>query len=303
MLNKKVLFLLVGILLISNILSADILTPDQNAIKSIGVNDSSFNFLNFFRNIVSQEYTIVGQARSCDTTRPAKTLSYSYGDLMTIKSSSYCSNNYGLLDMFDKKYNEYGEFKGSMNLYCGDSDGCLVEVYCCPHAECSSDSNCESWVGTGSECETKRAVDPYLPLLDSSLNPITSFKYCTSSCTGDSISCWHINSGVCESRTYDCSYGTYPDCPSSYPYTSLSKCTAALPVDTCGDGICQATETTTSCASDCKSLAVCASGADTNSDGIVSRDELGTYLLGWISGTNSRINLGQAIEEWAGISC
>lgn len=43
----------------------------------------------------------------------------------------------------------------------------------------------------------------------------------------------------------------------------------------------------------------CASGADTNSDGVVSIAELRVYGDGWIAGTKTRDALGKAIMDWA----
>ncbi len=44
----------------------------------------------------------------------------------------------------------------------------------------------------------------------------------------------------------------------------------------------------------------CASGADTNSDGTVSREELGVVINAWISNSVTRDKLGQAIMDWSG---
>lgn len=45
---------------------------------------------------------------------------------------------------------------------------------------------------------------------------------------------------------------------------------------------------------------VCQSGADSNSDGIVSREELATYIDEWVNGQISRTTLGNSIMEWIG---
>ncbi|MBU0959118.1 MAG: hypothetical protein KKB31_04190 [Nanoarchaeota archaeon] len=44
----------------------------------------------------------------------------------------------------------------------------------------------------------------------------------------------------------------------------------------------------------------CNTDADTNCDGIVSRDELGNFITKWISGAVTRDKLGEAIVAWMG---
>ena len=43
----------------------------------------------------------------------------------------------------------------------------------------------------------------------------------------------------------------------------------------------------------------CNTNADTDCNGIVSRDELGTIINNWVSGTATRDDLGKAITAWA----
>ena len=45
----------------------------------------------------------------------------------------------------------------------------------------------------------------------------------------------------------------------------------------------------------------CASGVDTNSNGIVERTELSTSISGWVAGSVTRDKLGQAIMDWANL--
>jgi len=208
--------------------------------EEIILNVEGFNFISWFRHTFGlQDYSIIGQNRKCDEyVRTGNTLYFDKGDRIYIEASDYCSPGYGLIDIFDGIWNPLIEFKDSVpGLNCYDDDGCIAEVYCCPNDECTSDSQCESWEGSGSECiviDPANNVDPLIDYWDN------QYSYCTdiSECTGPDITCWREESGVCVSRTYECWYGTYPNCPTTYHYTSKSECEADIeeepPVITCG---------------------------------------------------------------------
>lgn len=201
-----------------------------SAVEIPTVSSDGFNFISWFKHTFNiQDFTIVGQDRHCDVyVRTGNTLYFDKGDLMEVDASDG-GCNYALIDVFNGNWNEIGEWKNEFKAYCGGTNGCIVEIYCCPHPECSSDSQCRSWEGTGSECKRKYEVDPHMPLMDENHNIITSYKYCTAQCTGPDITCWRIEQGSCVSRTYNCGYETYPYCPTTWPYTSKSECEADLP--------------------------------------------------------------------------
>ena len=50
----------------------------------------------------------------------------------------------------------------------------------------------------------------------------------------------------------------------------------------------------------CVDIQQCNTNADTNCDGIVSRDELGEYIVDWVNGQITRTELGNAIQAWSG---
>ena len=198
-----------------------------------------FSFSSWFKHTFNiGTFTIVGQNQNCDvyckphpSATRGTTLYFNNGDLMNVDASDYCQ--YGLIDVYlggPTNFWSYPwrEFRDEFSAWCGSSRGCTVEVYCCNHPECSSDSQCESWKGEGSRCVTKYEVDPYMPLSDSQHNTIDHFNYCTDACTGPPITCWRISGDTCESRTYTCGYETYPNCPLTYPYTSQAECEADI---------------------------------------------------------------------------
>ncbi len=200
-------------------------------------------------------FTIVGQDVGASVNAD-ETWEVQPGTVFNRDADTYCSSGHGLFNVFVDNYVPRFEMKDFAYFNCGSqNDRCLVELYCMPHDFCSSDSQCESWVGSGSECNTKNAVDPYMPLIDASTgNNINSYTYCTSSCTGSDMNCWRIIGSQCEKRTYGCGYETYPNCPSSYSYTSLGECENDLPSN--GNGVC-----TTNW--DCTSWSECISGQQT----------------------------------------
>jgi hypothetical protein len=191
--------------------------------------NAPLNFNSWFKHTFGiQDFSVCGQDRNCDV-YAKKTLTFTPTStnkniLMDINVDSYCSSGYGLIDLFENDFaHPVYEFKDEMRYYCSSVSKCIVEVYCCPHGECSSDSNCESWEGSGSECKTSYKDDPYIEY------EFSSYKYCTPKCSGSDITCWGDREGTCVSRTYDCGYETYPNCPTSYSYTSKSSCESSLP--------------------------------------------------------------------------
>ncbi|MFA6073986.1 MAG: hypothetical protein WC758_07765 [Candidatus Woesearchaeota archaeon] len=271
------ILVLISLLLISGVCAYSVtsngVTTEVNA-----PSDNLFtDIVNWFKNLFGtsvEDFTIVGQDRHCDTyVKEGNTQYFNYNVLMNVNTIDYCSQSYGLIDVYDKKWNKKGEYKNSINFNCDDSDGCIVEIYCCPHPECTSNSNCESWIGTGSKCITKNEVDSLLPLKDNNQNIISSYKYCTPKCSGTSINCWRLESGVCNKRTYDCSYSTYPNCPTTYPFTTEASCKNTIPVNPpvtppveppiagCGDSVCTTGERMgapfgTICNQDCENVAL-----------------------------------------------
>lgn len=149
----------------------------QNEIPT--VSSEGFSLISWFKHTFNiQDFTIVGQDRDCDVFA-RKTFYFDRGGLMDV-SAADAGCSYALINVFNQNWDEIGEWKDDFKAYCG-STGCIVEIYCCPHPECSSDSQCENWEGIGSDCKTNYEVDPYMPLLDEFHDPITSYKYCTSS--------------------------------------------------------------------------------------------------------------------------
>ena len=209
--HNKILFLITLVLLIVGTVSA--VTTEETTINVEG-----FDLISWFRHTFGiQEFSIVGDYRQCNR-YPFKTLEFNKGAFMSESANSYCSSDHGLLDVFDKNWNTIGEWKDDIGLYCGDNDGCIVEVYCCPHKECFRDWECEDWYGSGSDCKTKVADDVNIDYKSGS-----TFNYCTEP-SGVQVTCWYKANGDCASRTY---IGDTV-CPATYMgktlYDSRSEC-------------------------------------------------------------------------------
>lgn len=199
-----------------------------SASETTTIDVDGFNFISWFKNTFNiNSFSVVGDFRQCSN-NAVKTIYFDYDDSMTsqIKASNWCSPPYSLVDIFDQNWNTIGEWKNSPSLRCGDRDGCIAEIYCCPRDECSSNNDCPS----GSLCKTKQANDPNIIYRDGS-----NFRYCSDPV---SVDCWYnpVGSNSCSIRTY---LGQ-EDCPSTYIgrelYESKSNCINNIDVAECSSG-------------------------------------------------------------------
>lgn len=169
---------------------------------------------------------------------------------------------------------DYVEFR------CGTyNTRCEVELYCMPYDYPPTDSICNSWksgyekVSNYDKPDDAYIQDPIMPLYDfGNQVQILEYFYCAApqSCEEQSkpdINCYGKNGqGGCDHRIYDCTYTTYPSCPTTYPYTSLGACTGAITtldktcaqngghwfypaVQTCSGSLIPSKDTTTNCCS------------------------------------------------------
>jgi len=153
----------------------------------------------------------------------------------TSTTRNYCGGNSGLWNVFASDTPNSGigiprfEMIDEVEFRCSSAE-CQVQLYCMPYVYPPTESSCDSWGATKGysagqvSLDTKSAVDSYMPLKDIDGNSLSSYKYCKVICTGEPITCWRIEGSSCSSRTYDCSYETYPNCPDTYPYNSESEC-------------------------------------------------------------------------------
>jgi len=214
----------------------------------------------------TQEFSIVGVDRKCSSTAFSGLQNefkgywtVQPGTIFELDGVTVCASGNSFIDIY--RQNTLGgnwipafEHEDWTYFNCLD-DGkhqCIVEVYCCPDHGCNTDADC----GSGKECITEFDTDPYIPLRDPSTGAyLDSYNYCgeIQGCTGSDISCWRIGgSNQCESSSFPCDYPGYPNCPSTWPYTSLSQCESNIGVqEFCGDGICNNGETCATCPGDC----------------------------------------------------
>lgn len=211
----------------------------------IVVEEKGFNLISWIKGTFGlSTFSIVGDSRQCDN-YPSKTLYYSYDELMMVSGSTGtnwpCPSENGLIDVFDGKWNPFGEWNQDFIAYCGDADGCIVEVYCCPHPECTSDSQCISWYGTGSECIISNADDPQIDYMEGSALKST-FNYCSLP-SEEEITCYYYPDygSSCLTRTY---IGE-SECPSTYYgyvlYSSKSECENMIDSCSAGETKCEGT--------------------------------------------------------------
>lgn len=239
--KKYIKLFVIGIFLILLVGTLGIVSSQEQTTLDI---DKGFNIKTWFQKTFGiQTYSIVGDYRQC-ARYPGVTLYIDYRGTIP-KASTYYTNS--LTDVFDQQWNALGEWKDSPDLGCDDRDGCIAEYYQCPYPECTSDSKCSSWYGSGSECKTHKANDPNIEYQSGS-----SFKYCTEP-SGLGITCYYYSSGnSCSTRTY---MGDIT-CPATYMgyklYSSRSACEATIPVTpTCSDGIQNQGETGVDCGGPC----------------------------------------------------
>jgi len=199
---------------------------------------------NFFDKLLrlfsESSFTIVGQDNHASVNpdetwyiNPSATFSKTKS-----QTNSLCNGNSGFYNVFarlpnDNTWYERFELIDDITVSCVSSNqDCIIELYCMPYDYPPSNTDCNSWE-SGSQSATKTATDPLMPLLDFYGDPINTYTYCTEGCTGNPITCWRVNGDECQSRQYSCGYETYPNCPTSWSYTSRTTCEDNIPSEDC----------------------------------------------------------------------
>jgi len=332
--NKILLFvgflaLFLSILLI-NIISAQeiVITPDNG-----------FNLISWFTHIFGiQKFSVVGDSQTCGNNGNPN-YAWSVGSnqnfmtgtvLSGSRPSSIPSNS--LIDIFTNGWTPFIEQKSINSPYntCGTGP-CNIQIYTCPHPECSGDSNCQSWIGTYSICKTASCTSWGVGY-KCTANGITegnipyytsSFKYCTNNV---GVTCYYYaGSGTsCTPRVYS----GVTSCPSSYQgqtlYSSKSTCESNIPPPSCEtmsgtSGRCDSNSITDKkcvgnlvyvCSdygtagkcwtnmADCSlSGKICENGECKST--CISLIQLRTYADQWINNQIDRNTLGNYIQNWA----
>jgi hypothetical protein len=223
-------------------------------------------------------FSIVGDARGCGsgTNRIANKVLDLYTSDLTVSCSQYGYSNC-LIDVFASNSNyDYGEALAEapidVNLGASSPRYWKVELYSCPHPECTSNSQCVNWYGSGSTCESSNQEDSRIPYIGD-----LPWKYCSGGNDLETVDCWFVNSNnVCEKRTYS----GQSSCPATYQgfplYSSNSDCQQEIPIIIGpGDGLANGANCNQD--SDCSSnfcdprglfeQAICATRDDGNGDG------------------------------------
>jgi hypothetical protein len=276
---KKII--LIGIILL---LSVNIVFAQQYS-STFTINGQQDNFIllspldQFFMNLFSigTSFTIVGDARQCGAgdgepnmdNIQVHTIAGTSAD--SVKCSMAGCNNC-LIDVWYS--NENGdklsikkEYKDRFQITTQSEEWFTAQIYCCPHPECSDDSDCEDWYGTGSECIRHTEQDSRMQYA------LSSWKACST--VSSNYDCWFVNeANSCEKRTYSFTSG---DCPYSYSgnilYDSLDECNNHKYI--CGNNVCESVkgETNGNCPNDCQT-----SGGGATSCTQVTTDDSGKSI-------------------------
>lgn len=232
------------------------------------------------------KFSVVGDAQKCGEDgvgNPTWELAVSGGDTLTVNTANECPSGHGLIDVFvGNSWVPWLEFKDTVSVLCSSGNTqCNAQIYCCPHPEPTSTSQCQQWngqystiktascsswdpsgpSGPGYKCVTDYGTENSIPY------DFPSFKYCTESTSFDCY--YYSGSGSsCTKKSYPSSYGS---CSQIYSYqgallySSRSACESNIEEQpSCGDGVCNNGETCSSCLTDCGS---CNDGGNGNGEG------------------------------------
>lgn len=209
--KKTFVFILLGILLLSSLsfVKADI--------QQVTSGDAPFSLSSWLKHNlgIGVEYSIVGDARSCDDYPERDWNNLQAGSYTVVQIGAYCDDG-GLIDTYSNGWNPYKEFGNDIGFTCTSANApCNIEIYCCPYGWCGNDDDCEDWVGGGSECEHSNERDNHITL------DFGTWSWCTEE---ESVDCWYIENYQCNKRTYN----GQTECPPTYQgwtlYDSLSEC-------------------------------------------------------------------------------
>lgn len=220
-------------------------TPYNHNVDGVSTLEKLFNLINQNKFIITQ----TGIDKKCDYVRSAYNSYLPGAGYSLAVTTSTCVSGHGQITVYRNSV-DYPklEFTDAAQFNCLDNgvstDRCIVEINCCPHPECSSNSNCVSWVGSGSTCTSRNYVyyDSFskLPKYYDSTggNLLTTYKACTASpsCTPET------NAAFCTRLGKSCGSVTANDnCGVSRTY----NCGICSGGKTCSNGVC--TGGTTSC--------------------------------------------------------
>lgn len=221
--------LLIGIVL-ATLLIGSVIAETGTEIAEQDVSATTVFWNNLIHSLNLQAFSVVGDDRVCGTSGGNPNYAWSVGSgqnfltgtvLSGSRPSSITNNpSNSIIDIFTNGWTPFVETKNFLTYGgCGTSSGpCNIEIYTCPAAEPTSQSNCASgtiftsvscpsWSGTSFyKCPTETRIPYYY----------NSYKYCEVSTTKP---CWYKTGSSCNPRTYDSNL--FPNSCESYTYNSL----------------------------------------------------------------------------------
>lgn len=220
---------------------------DKN-VENVGFLEKILHLIKLNEFIITQ----TGIDKKCDFLRTGGQYYVPPGSGASVAASVVCSSGHGQITVYAKNYFDsilYPKLEmtdqGSFNCIDDGKEKCVVEINCCPHGECSSDSNCVDWTGAGSKCTTRNYVyyDAILQLpkyYNAAGVLSTTYKACTAStCIAES------NSAFCSRLGKTCGSVTANDnCGVSRTY-NCGNCGSG---QTCSNGVCIGTCIPKTCA-------------------------------------------------------
>lgn len=280
--KSKIYSLALGILLLSSltVVSAEITLVDDE-----------YNFFTDFMHTLQDLglFSASGENRQCASQPTYTTTVDGYIAKSTLLDNAGCSSDVALLNIFDTDWHYLAEYKTEI-IGTGLTTPAprIIEVYCCPYPACDSDSDCSIYPASnfGDICNTAygacySTAPTYLTQILKCEND-KWMQYGTASfgeeryCNDDNENTYIDKNGGehCVLPTYSsvndgswCGTEKRSEGESCYPpYECQTGLTCAnfqcvdLTSFVCGDGICQYTETQTSCPSDCTDAPVCGDG-------------------------------------------
>lgn len=249
--TRQVACLAVALLLMIasiTVITAQTFEPYQTPTSSI--TDKPVTYMDLILKFFGDnQFTIVGQDRKCSDYASFPKVYVQPGSGYSTATAN-CPGGSGLIDVYSKYVGDNVwyprlEFQDTGSFTCNTAasatgkakESCIVEIYCCPRKECTSDGDC-SYAGTGSKCVSKNYIpqtgDGYPLYYNSAGTQVTTYKTCTTGCFGSPIKCYRFVNNECQYTAFSCDHSLYNNIASlgcavtqTWPYTQ-SQCNSQM---------------------------------------------------------------------------